>query len=87
MPDRLIFNDSTEIAGHASESEGTLWVYIDKATLAEGYEILSSPWKTARIVHVFGESRTEYEGYTYLFCISEKYGGGLSAGLKRRNYA
>lgn len=80
----LTLNDGTVLNGHALESDGVLWVYLDEGTLTNSFPILNDPDKTIRIHEDRYGELTDYVGYRHLFCIREEDGGMLSAGLRKR---
>jgi len=83
MEEKLRLNDGSEIPGRAIPSGDVLYVYLDNCTMDEGYPILSDPAKTRRIEAFSYGDRTEYKGYTHLFCLREESMGVLSAGLRK----
>lgn len=83
MDEKLILNDGTEIAGHLLETETRLFVYVYELTLAEAFEVLNEPEKTAKIeAEQYGQQKT-VRGYNHLVSISEEAGGMVSASLRK----
>ena len=39
----LTLNDGTVLNGHALESDGVLWIYLDEGTLTNSFPILNDP--------------------------------------------
>jgi hypothetical protein len=86
MNQKLTLNDGTVFSpAHAFAAGGTLWIYIDdpEVTLAEAFEQLNDPEKTARITSEEYGNETIFTGFTELFCIRKEDYGQVNAGLKR----
>lgn len=83
MGRKLVFKTGIEIPGHALESNGNLWIYIDSSTLSDAYTLLSNTENTEQIKTVLSESETVFDGYTHLFVIREEDDGRVNAGLKK----
>lgn len=83
--DTLKLNDGTELAGHALETDGVMYLYIEHMSMAEGWPLLSDPEKTGRIEETRYGRTAVHTGWNHLFCMREELGGMLSAGLKRVN--
>ena len=83
---KLTLNDGTELTpAHAYPVSGILWVYLDNGiTLAEAFELLIDPEKTA-VIHQndFGVE-SDFEGFTELCTIRREDNGQVNAGLKKR---
>ena len=60
--------------GHCLLSDGHLFLYLNKMTLAQGFMILSISEKLS-VIHEnsYGHER-DYEGYTKLVAINDEYG-------------
>ena len=82
MEQLLILNDGTRIDGYVILS-GPLFFYLDGITMAEAFELLNNPEKTAVITMKSGEERKEYTGYTDLHCITKEENGQITGDLRR----
>ena len=83
MEEKLTLNDGTELAGHAIEAGGRLYVYLDDSTLAAAFTALNDPDRTRRITaNRYGEE-TDYIGYTHLKAVSEESGTQVNAVLTK----
>ena len=83
MEEKLTLNDGTELAGHAIEAGGRLYVYLDDSTLAEAFTALIDPDRTRRITADRYGEETNYIGYTHLKAVSEESGTAVNAVLAK----
>ena len=84
MEQTLTLNDGTVLAGHCFESDGVLFVYLDKGTMKSVFPLLSERAKTAVITAEDYGSVKAYEGYTKLFSLREETDGTVNACLRKR---
>ena len=83
MNGTLTLNDGTVLGGHCIESDGTLWLYLDKAALGELFPLLDDPEKTKVIKAAQYGTETTIRGYKHLFCIREET-NQVTAGLREK---
>jgi hypothetical protein len=83
MQETLTMNDGTILAGHAFESDGRLYAYLDDSTMSDAFTIMNDPQKTIRIAaNRYGEIAV-YEGYNRLRSISLEDNNTISVVLKK----
>lgn len=77
MPQKIILNDGTELAGHIMENgDGRIiFVYLTGGvSMMTGITLFSDPAKTRTIRMIsFGHEHT-YQGYTQVESVSKEYG-------------
>lgn len=83
MNEMLTLNDGTQLGGHCIEADGTLWLYLEKALLAELFPLLNDPEKTKVIRASRYGAETTIRGYKHLFCIREET-NQVNAGLRKK---
>lgn len=83
MNETLTLRDGTQLAGHCIETDGTLWIYLEKAPLGDLFPALNDPEKTKAIRAERYGAQSEYKGYKHLFCIREE-ADQVSAGLRKK---
>lgn len=83
MNETLILNDGTQLNGHAIETDGTLWLYLNAGTMGDVFSLLNDPEKTKVIKASQYGAEKAYKGYKHLFCIREET-TQISAGLRKK---
>ena len=84
MNQTLTLNDGTVLDGHCFESDGVLYVYLDRGTLKSVFPLLSERSKTSVIRADSYGTLTVFEGYTKLFALREETDGTVNACLRKR---
>ena len=83
MQETITLADGTVLDGHVLESDGRLYVYLNRSTLGAAFPVLNDPEKTAVVVaRIYGQD-TVYTGYDHLTAVTEEFGGMVSGVLKK----
>lgn len=72
----ITLNDESVVNGHILESgDGrTIFVYLDKMNIAEGFRIFSDANRTVRMVADNHGVRKIYDGYTEIVAVNIEFG-------------
>ena len=81
----LKLSDGTELQNsYVALSDGKLFFYIQAGlTLAQVFQLMNDPEKTATIQYIGGSSVIEYDNYTVLLSISTGVNGLVTGVLTR----
>lgn len=84
MDERMTLNDGTQMAGHAVEFNGQLFLYVRGGMgLADVFQALIDPESTKKITGERMGIKTVYRGYKKLTAVRDEGGGLITAVLSK----
>lgn len=84
MDEWMTLNDGTQMAGHAVEFNGQLFLYVrGEMGLADVFQALIDPERTKKITAERFGVKTIYRGYKKLTAVRDEGGGLITAVLNK----
>lgn len=83
MDEWMTLNDGTQMAGHAIEFNGQLFLYVREMGLADVFQALIDPENAKKITAERFGVKTIYRGYKKLTAVKDEGGGLITAVLSK----